>query len=291
MNVKSYDKFIESNSDDYSIYDWYHDLRFKNIEYEDIRKQSDIFIGNGIFTKIERKIDDMFSIFEKIDINMIKDMLVELYDYVPQGKLKRTSFCMLHGDIERIDDPNTQSKFNGASCFIKLEDEKKLDFIKDILVDIIRPTLFVTIDRKDIMLRRNKEQYGSKYDIKYSCRYFNWNDYSVEIDGVEKSIHTLPSYVTNKLRIYDVKKFINMRQPGLYLSIDEGSYEFFNLQKTEDILDDIVPMIKEYLEDNGVQVEEFMFDNTRGRRQYDSNTDIMDYTLKVLLKQNISSFF
>jgi hypothetical protein len=79
-----------------------------------------------------------------------------------------------------------------------------------------------------------------------------------------------------------------MRQPGLYIDIDNsttGPYEYFNLQKTEDILDEIVPMIQDYLEDTGVQVEEFMFGDSRGSRKYDSNnTNIMDYTLKVLLK-------
>jgi hypothetical protein len=55
---------------------------------------------------------------------------------------------------------------------------------------------------------------------------------------------------------------------------------------TEEILDDITPMINDYLEEKNVYVKEFMFDNNRGTRQYNSNTDIMDYTLKVLLKLN-----
>lgn len=291
MKVKSYDKFLESNTDeDYSIYDWYSDLRHSFLTYEETKKWSDQFIGTGIFTKIDKKCTDMFAIFDKINLNMIDDMLVDLYDYVPQNKYKRVLYCILSGDMEKIEDPNTQSKFNGASCFIEFNDDKKLEIIKDILIDIIRPTLFVTIDRKDIMLRIGNAQYGSKYDIKYSCQFFNWNDYSVEIDGIKTNIHSLPSYVKEKLRIYDIRKVINMRQPGLYISIDDG-YGSFNLQKTEDILDEITPMIQDYLEDNGVKVEEFMFDNARGRRQYDSNTDIMDYTLKILLKHNIPSFF
>jgi len=104
---------------------------------------------------------------------------------------------------------------------------------------------------------------------------------------VLKQVFIKYRYRTEVLRRYDVKNYINMRQPGLYIDIYNGNtepYQYFNLQKTEDILDDIIPMIKDYLEDIGVEVEEFMFDNSRGRRQYDSNTDIMDYTLKILLK-------
>lgn len=288
MKVKSYNKFLESNTDEYSIYDWYSDLRHSFLTYEDIRKQSDLFIGNGIFTKIEKKIDDVFTIFDKINLNMIEDMLVELYDYVPQNKSKRVFYCVLSGDAKDIDEPNTQSKFNGASCYSNRFEKNKWNFIRELLLDIIRPTLYVNLEGEDIPLRTGNAKYGSKYDIKYSCKFFNWNDYSVEIDGKKTSIHKLPSYRTEVLRRYDIRNYINMRQPGLYIDIDNastGPYEYFNLQKTEEILDEIVPMIEEYLEDSGVQVEEFMFDNSRGRRLYDSNTDIMDYTLKILLKQ------
>jgi hypothetical protein len=287
MKVKSYDKFLESNSDEYSIYDWYSDLRHSILTYEETKKWSDQFIGPGVFTKIERKIDDIFSMFKKIDLNMIDDMMVDLYDYVPQNKNKVVTYCILNGDVKDIDEPNTQSKFNGASCYSNRFEKDKWNFIRELLLDIIRPTLYVNLEGEDIPLRTGNAKYGSKYDIKYCCQYFNWNDYSVDWGGNITSIHKLPSYRTEVLRRYDIKNYVNMRQPGIYIDIDNGSdgpYQYFNLQKTEDILDDITPMIQDYLEDKGVQVEEFMFDNTRGRRQYDSNTDIMDYTLKILLK-------
>ena len=288
MKVKSYDKFLESNSDEYSIYDWYFDLRHSILTYQETKNYSDQFIGPGIFSSIDKKVDEIFSMFEKINLDMISDMLVELYDYVPQNKSKIVLYCILSGDAKDIDEPNTQSKFNGASCYSNRFEKDKWNFIRELLLDIIRPTLYVNLEGEDIPLRTGNSKYGSKYDIKYSCRFFNWNDYSVNWGGHETSIHKLPSYRTEVLRRYDIRNYINMRQPGLYIDIDNastGPYEYFNLQKTEEILDDIVPMIQDYLEDSGVQVEEFMFDNSRGRRQYDSNTDIMDYTLKILLKQ------
>jgi hypothetical protein len=287
MKVKSYDKFLESNSDEYSIYDWYSDLRHSILTYEETKKWSDQFIGPGVFTKIDKKCDDMFAIFDKINLNMIDDMLVDLYDYVPQNKSKRVLYCILSGNVKDIDEPNTQSKFNGASCYSNRFEKDKWNFIRELLLDIIRPTLYVNLEGEDIPLRTGNAKYGSKYDIKYCCQFFNWNDYSVDWGGNITSIHKLPSYRTEILRIYDVRKYIDMRQPGLYIDIDNGStgpYEYFNLQKTEEILDDITPMIQDYLEDKGVQVEEFMFGDSIGRRQYDSNTNIMDYTLKILLK-------
>ncbi len=287
MKVKSYNKFLESNSDEYSIYDWYFDLRNSILTYQETKKWSDQFIGPGVFTQIDKKCDEIFAIFDKIDLNMINDMLVDLYDYVPQGKDKKVLYCILSGDAKDINEPNTQSKFNGASCYSESNEKDKWNFIRELLLDIIRPTLYVNLEGEDIPLRTGDAKYGSKYDIKYSCVNFNLNDYSVDWSGNETSVDKLPSYRTEVLRRYDVKNYINMRQPGLYIDIDNastGSYEYFNLQKTEEILDEITPMIQDYLEDIGVEVEEFMFDNSRGRRQYDSNTDIMDYTLKVLLK-------
>lgn len=38
MKVKSYDKFLESNTDEYSIYDWYFDLRNNSLSYEEDKK-------------------------------------------------------------------------------------------------------------------------------------------------------------------------------------------------------------------------------------------------------------
>ena len=137
MKVKSYSKFLESNSDEYSIYDWYFDLRHDSLSYQEHKKWSEQFIGPGIFSIIDKKIDEIFSMFEKINLDMISDMLVDLYDYVPQNKLKRVYYCVLNGDPEKINDPNTQSKFNGAQCFSNYKDKDKWSVIRDILIDII----------------------------------------------------------------------------------------------------------------------------------------------------------
>jgi len=56
MKVKSYDKFLESNTDEYSIYDWYSDLRHSFLTYEETKKWSYQFIGTGIFTKIDKNV-------------------------------------------------------------------------------------------------------------------------------------------------------------------------------------------------------------------------------------------
>lgn len=286
MKVKSYNKFLESNNEEYSIYDWYFDLRNNIVSYEETKKYSDQFIGAGIFTKIDKKVDKMFTIFEKINLDMINDMLVDLYDYVPENKDRKVLYCILNGDSEKINNPNTQSKFNGAQCFSDKHKNNIWSVVRDILLDIIRPTLYVNLEGEDIPLRTGDAKYGSKYDAKYSCVNFNWNDYSVNWGGNETSVTKLPSYKVKVLKNYNVENYINMRQPGIYIDIDNdsGSYIKFNLQKTEEILDEITPMIKDYLEDCGVEVEEFMFDNSRGERKYDSNTDIMNYTLKILLK-------
>lgn len=286
MIVKSYNKFLESKSEEYSIYDWYFDLRHNIVTYQETKNYSDQFIGPGVFTKIDKKVDEMFSLFEKINLDMIDDMLVDLYDYVPQGKIKSVLYCVLSGNVKHIDAPNTQSKFSSASCYSESNEKNKWDIIKGILLDIIRPTMYVYLEGEDIPIRMGETQYGSQYDEKYSCVNFDLNDYKIYWAGKETSINKLPIYRTEELKNYNVENYINMRQPGLYLSVDIGSNESFNLEKTEDILDDLIPMIKDYLEDCGVQVEEFMFDHTRGRRNYDNNTDIMDYTLKILLKQN-----
>ncbi len=95
MKVKSYDKFLESNSDEYSIYDWYFDLRHSILTYQETKNYSDQFIGPGIFTKIDKKCTEMFAIFDKIDLGMIDDMMVDLYDYVPQSDAVQSDTAIL----------------------------------------------------------------------------------------------------------------------------------------------------------------------------------------------------
>lgn len=288
MKVKSYQKFLESENlwdDEYSIYDWYSDLRH-GLRIEIIKKWSDIFLGPGILEKIEKRVDDMLSMLSRVDLKMIDDMLVELYDYVPSGKLKNVTYAVFHGDVDRINEPDTQSKFNASSCFIKINNDKKWDIIKDIILEIIRPTLYVNLEGEDCIIRGGEAKYGSKYDKKYTCSNFNIDDYMVGWAGDNVKVSTLPHYRIKFLENYDINNYINIRQPGIYIDIDNGSYDYFKLDKTEEILDDITPMINDYLEEKNVYVKEFMFDNNRGTRQYNSNTDIMDYTLKVLLKLN-----
>ena len=49
------DEVSQRPMDEYSIYDWYSDLRHSILTYEETKKWSDQFIGTGVFTKIDKK--------------------------------------------------------------------------------------------------------------------------------------------------------------------------------------------------------------------------------------------
>ena len=93
-----------------------------------------------------------------------------------------------------------------------------------------------------------------------------------------RSTHTqVRTYDLKEKRKYSVKKVLDMYKPAIMIRIN-GDIINMNLLKLENDIDEVLPTILPTLD-----YEEVLFDSHRYSRSYNSNIDINDYTLKILL--------
>ena len=104
-------KIFESDTNEYSIYDWFEDLKryqwSKNqksmVNESSLKKWSDHFIGEGYWEKIKDLVDRMFVTMSKVDTDYINDRMYDVYDEIPESKDKWTMCCVAYGDYENHD--------------------------------------------------------------------------------------------------------------------------------------------------------------------------------------------
>lgn len=291
--IKSYDIFLEAKSDkSYSIYDWADDLkRFQwskaqhvLVNESSLKKWSDHFIGNGWYDKIKNRIDKIWSAFEKVDVIDINYRMCDVYDQIPFEKEKYTSYCIVYGDYINCEKEN-RNKYNGYRGVSRnLDPKQKIYIIVDIIKEIVHPTL--SIGYPSINIRKTKDEIYVTED-KYKCENFNIDNYSIkEGDNINdrKDIATIiTSYNIDDKRKYSSNKILEMNKPAILVVMGGHSNAYLtgkmNLKKLEADIDEVLLSILPT-----INYEEVLFDVSRFDRQFSDDTEIYDYTFKILLK-------
>lgn len=280
----------------YGIYDWIEDLKswewsrqqHYNVNETSLKKWSDHFIGEGWYDKIKNHVDKVFKAFEKVDEDEIHMRMYDVYDQIPSSKEKWTMCSVAYGDLDNYDRP-LRNRYNGLITVRNKTDRDKLRIIVHILKEIVFPTLYIG-SYPNVMLRQSDESYYVT-DKKWQCQNFNIDDYQemgikagVEFDtddykGRKTSIY---QHDIDKKKRYSIDKIIEMYVPAViieignrYNSIATGG---INLKKMELMLDDALESILPTLD-----YKEVVFDHARFDRGFSDETDIYDYTIKILL--------
>jgi hypothetical protein len=288
--IFSADKIQESNQMDYGIYDWFEDIKSSqwgrsnnNLSESSLRLNTEHFIGEGYWQKITSLVDKMFNSLSKVDIETVNDRMYDVYDEIPSAKDKYSVLCIAYGNYENHDKPN-KNKYNGLISVMNVNEESKLRIVKHILIDIISPTLNIG-GYPNTMLRRSDEQYYVT-DKKWNCVNFDIDNYGFkdgdEFPGDERRSVTIYSYDIKNKKAYSVDKVLDMYKPSI--SINIGGYNNshltgkMNLRKLESDIDEALLSILPELD-----YEEVVFDMSRFDRVYDDDTDVNDYSFKILL--------
>jgi len=274
---------------DYSIYDWVEDIkssqwrlsRSNKVNESSLRLWTEHFIGEGYWDKINSLVDKMFEALSKVDIDTVNDRMYDVYDEIPSAKQKYSILSIAYGNYENHDKPN-KNKYNGLISVMNVNEESKLRIVKHILIDIISPTLDIG-GYPGTMLRISDEQYYVT-DKKWNCTNFDIDNYTFkdgdELTGDEK--RSFRTYDIDMKRKYSVDKVLDMYRPAI--SINIGGHDNshltgkMNLKKLESDIDDALLSILPELD-----YEEVVFDMARFDRVFDDNTDINDYSFKILL--------
>lgn len=298
--IKTYNIFLESNDNSfedtitYSIYEWMEDLKRaqwgkinKRDISTDLKKWTEHFIGDGYFDRINNLVDSIYDALRKVDVDTINDRMYDVYDNIPSSKEKWTMCSILYGDYEDYDKPNSSGRYNGILSVPNPNNENsKTDMILHILKAIVYPTLLIGYPGVPI---RTTDDEKFVTDKKYQCVNFNINNYSLlEGDVIpngetgRRSTTTIGTFDISKKRKYSVDKVVDMYRPGIFINIggyhDSTKTGKMNLKSLEADIDEVLPSILPVLD-----YEEVIFDMYRPDRRFDDNTDIHEYTLKILL--------
>lgn len=283
-------KYNESNwvakQHEYSIYDWFEDLKRSEWSgnhtiHKSTEMWCDHFIGDGYWNKINDLVNRIFESLSKVDVDNINDRMFDVYDNIPLSKKSYTVNCVAYGGLDRYDNPPNR-RYNGL---ISVSDISKRDYvISHILKEIIYPTLYIgSYPSADI--RRTDDKLYVK-DPKWNCSNFNIHNYAKVGDVIyrpdmNRSLVITDYHIREKEK-YSIDKILDMYRPCVSIFIgghDGIGSGKMNLKKLESDIDEVLPSILPELD-----YEEVIFDMNRGSRQYGEDTDIYDYTLKILLK-------
>lgn len=281
--LETYKSFLESQKE-YSIFDFYDYLRnnhWSNTDISTLERWTDHFVGEGWWNKIKSHVDRMFEIFSEIDLNHIKDAMLEIYDTLPDEKEKNIYCAVIYGDYEKINDSN-EYKYGGTMPIFESDDMKRKSYIlHNIIFEIVRPTVmgmrpissYSRLRDTGVNFRTTPESEWVT-DKKWQCQNFDFSDFS-----------ELKEYEMNKLKLYSPENVLNSYQPGVVIdiggwsSVDSHRTGQMSLLDLEKELDERIDLITANLD-----YEEVLWPFSRKERYFDTSQPIYDYTLKILLK-------
>lgn len=281
--MKYLKKYNESNNSDYSIYEWFEDLKLmwvgrKPIDMSELKKWADHFIGENIYESVLKLVDNIFISLQKVDYNYINDRMLEVWDELPLDKEK-----YILGAVATYDYEN-----KGYNNFLTIsgtfDNSEKINVVVDIIKDIVYPTLF--IGSPSIHIRRTNEQIYVT-DKKWNCVNFSIDKYGFKVGDVldngnsmrRKTTTIFSSDIKRKSK-YSVSKIIQLYEPSLVIKIGDyvNNSVSFKLNHIESMLEESLETILPELD-----YKKVIWDYSKGDRQFNVNTDIYDYSLKIIL--------
>jgi hypothetical protein len=253
-------------------------MKNNKISESDIKKWVNHFIGDNWYDIIKSHLSKAWDSMKKVDIDNVNDRLYDIWDEIPSSKDKFVTTAITYGDYYKKDEP-VKRRYSGTMPVSNLDDDRFYWIMREIIRSILSPTFKIGGWKDESYIRQDEaEEYVT--DKKYQCVNFNIMDYSIssDVEFLKKK-----KYELEKLSNYSPENILNMYIPSIYIDIGRhrDSYKtgVMNLKKLESSLDDVLPTILPTIEYSDV-----IFDMSREDRQFDDDTDIQDYTLKILLK-------
>jgi hypothetical protein len=274
--LETYKSFLESQNG-YSIFDFYDYLRnnhWSNTDISTLEQWTDHFVGDGSWQKIKSHVDRMFQTLSEVDLNHIKDAMLEIYDTLPDEKEKNIYCAVIYGDYEKINDSN-EYKYNGTMPIFESDDMKRKCYIlHNIIFEIVKPTVSYSRLRDPEVNFRMTPEAEFVTDKKWQCQNFDFSQFT-----------DIRDYEMRTLKLYSPENVLSMYQPGIVIDIggwssaDSHRTGEMSLLELEKELDDRIDLITANLD-----YEEVLWPFSRKERYFDTSRPIYDYTLKILLK-------
>ena len=248
--IKKYTKFLESRlhgvripptsfRNDFSIYEWYsfiHNASEMNINESSLKLWSDHFIGAGYYDKINAKIKKIFTDLDKVEIDDIDAIYIDVIDLLPYDS-HHTNYAIFSGSYRE-----DKLRLNSTQNIKDTSDKTRLEIICNILDDIVRPTLFISLDSSrsqsifgqgdSEIIRTSKDaEYVTSED--YKCCNFrkNLNLYQIDLHNTTFKDRKLNYYSLKVLEKYDIDKIIDYVKGGIFFNYRNGHYKMIDILK------------------------------------------------------------
>lgn len=224
--IKKYNKFFESIVEDSTVYEW-RSLLLNRVS-TNFDSYAEKYIGKGYSKIIHRRVDEIFSILDNVDMNDIDGLFVDFQDL---HSIYRASKLILYSNYYEY-----ENKYNGSYNVVR-EDLKYY-----LALNAINPILEYLHDS-------------------YNCENFSINRVNV-IHQTNLTIERLKLYNVDKILSYCKAGLI------LTLGNSDIAYdEKVNIDDVERILDYKEPMVTDYFDSIGIE-SKFIFDYSRGKRMF-----------------------
>lgn len=227
--IKKYTKFLESRlhgvripptsfRNDFSIYEWYsfiHNASEMSINESSLKLWSDHFIGAGYYDKINAKIKKIFTDLDKVEIDDIDAIYIDVIDLLPYDS-HHTNYAIFRGSYRE-----DELRLNSILNIKDTSDKRRLEIICDILDDIVRPTLFISLGpgNSEIIRTSKDAEYVTSED--YKCCNFrkNLNLYQIDLHNTTTfKDRNLNYYSLKVLEKYDIDRIIDYVKGGIFFN-------------------------------------------------------------------------
>jgi hypothetical protein len=260
--LKTYKMILEDFNEhvayqhEYDIFDFTNDLKMQRPFSEKALKMwTDYFIGEGYYDRIIKFVDDVFLVLDKIDIYSIEDRLIDFFDqYDHDSEVKEV---ILYGSYYDIDE-DKRTLYSGV-----IYTKEKSFLIKQIILDIINPTLNLRETKDEVYVR----------DEKWQCSNIN-----------PKIASGYTSVRKKYLDKYSVDNFFDLYKPGIKITLGEEfakSGDFLPMLEVQEKFEELMPLVIEEIEYSGLKLNEVIY--PYGGNWLTKETRIGSYSIKILL--------
>ena len=286
MKIKKYNSFLESDmwqdrtdTEFGSIYEWFNTLKKymlnSTINESDLKNQVNHFLGEGEWSKIDSHFTKLVQSLGNVDLDFIKDKLLDIFDEYLFVESKFVTLCTLYADVD-IHVSNILRRYNGLITCKNIDNSEKLSLISHFLVGLLSSTLFIAQGpsagaRSGTFLSRTTYDEVYVTSPKWSMKNISKIKFKIEeIDKISQS--ALSKFLDDKQK-YNLENSLELYRPGIYIGISAYYDNQIDGKELTTRFEEVMPSL----------LSELDYEDVIWPWKADL-PNINDYDLKILLK-------
>jgi hypothetical protein len=294
MKVKNYSKFLENQSQEFSIYDFYNycgDVAWHNVKLDEGELKSHIehFIGTGTWDIINSHFTKIFNVLQSVNMDFIDARMYDIFDEYLNHDVKYAVRCVAYGDFDRWD-AEPERRYNGMMSVRTPDNQSKLSNISSFIRTLLYPCLFLSdFKSKSLSLRTTPDEIYVNSD-EFSIK--NLPNTKLQIEDNFEKTWSFSKYlqfakdfslerclsVSKYLQFakdFSLERCLSVYKPGIFINISSDKYMGSKMSYNKIIgeFEELLPAIT-----GDLDVEVICMDKKRPQ-----DMEIYDFDVKIIL--------